>query len=165
VESIPNILKLYAYHDLAQKVHTCFAEVNLIKDQFIFRENQESSKYFYIVKSGDIMLYKKVKYQDQHDKFHQKEIAVIQLGAADIIGENALIHGWNYVYTYKVVSVNCELYRLDIKYFKTWFFECLPLIDKLTKKRKALVLERTKKIVEMQEYACFKYGRPGRNVK
>ena len=64
----------------------------------------------------------------------------------------------NYVYTYKVQSVQCELYRIDIKYFKTWFFECILLIDKMTKKRKVLVLERIKKIVEMNEYACLKYG-------
>ncbi len=39
------------------------------------------------------MLYKNIKYQDQNNKFHQKDIAIIQLGQADIIGENALIHG------------------------------------------------------------------------
>ena len=93
MDSIPNILSLYSLDDLSQKVHTCFSEVSLIKDQFIFRENQQSSKYFYIVKSGNIMLHKKIKYQDQHDKFHHKEIAIIQLGEADIIGENALIQG------------------------------------------------------------------------
>lgn len=82
-----------------------------------------------------MLITKVMPYLNQNDMVDYKRQAVMEISKGDIIGEDTLIYRRKQTYSAKVLSINCQLYRVDAHVYARNFTRMIPVLSKLFNER------------------------------
>ena len=101
---MPGVSHNYTFNKVLSHATHIFDEVEVCKGKILLKEGGESNRIF-IIKEGQVSLYKKIASLNYTDKNLFKAHKVLDLAKGDIFGEDKLFFNCPNRYTIKVTSI------------------------------------------------------------
>ena len=107
--------------------HHLFYKKDLCKNETIIKAGVESLS-IYIICSGQVSLYKRVKSKNITGEEYFKLSHVLDICVGDMFGEDKLFYGNVNKYTIKVTSLKTSVYYCSLNNFRKNFYKAWPMM-------------------------------------
>ena len=107
-EQIPGVPQNYTFNKVLQNISYICETKSITKGATLLDEGGKTNRLF-IVKSGQVSLFKKIPSKSMTDKNCFKSHKILDLGTGDIFGEDALFFECPNRFTAKVTSIGTSI--------------------------------------------------------
>ena len=104
------------------------------KGEIIFKEGGIND-FIYLVRQGQVSLFRKIPLQNYNEKNLFRENKVIDLACGDLFGEDRLFFKCPNKYTVKCTAIGSTILMIPNQEFEKYFGKCIPILKSRFQKR------------------------------